>query len=66
MPSSSTTRSSLTGGSLRVTVNHIKEFFTIINLNVTGEWDRRGHGGVRGPYVYGLAKKSLTLAGAGS
>jgi hypothetical protein len=39
---------------LRITVNHTKEFFRILNLVVTGEWDRRGHGGVRGPYVYGI------------
>jgi hypothetical protein len=39
---------------VRITVNHTKEFFRILNLQVTGEWDRRGHGGVRGPYVYGI------------
>lgn len=42
----------------RVTVNHCKEVFRILNLPVTGEWDRRGHGGVRGPYVYGCVKKN--------
>ncbi|KAI0561070.1 deoxyribodipyrimidine photolyase [Gracilaria domingensis] len=42
----------------RVTVNHCKEVFRILNLPVTGEWDRRGHGGVRGPYVYGCMKRS--------
>lgn len=41
----------------RVTVNHCKEVFRILNLPVTGEWDRRGHGGVRGPYVYGCVKR---------
>ena len=45
-------------GGPRVTVNHCKEVFRILNLPVTGEWDRRGHGGVRGPYVYGCVKKS--------
>lgn len=42
----------------RVTVNHCKEVFRILNLPVTGEWDRRGHGGVRGPYVYGCMRKN--------
>ncbi|CAN8063794.1 unnamed protein product [Agarophyton chilense] len=42
----------------RVTVNHCKEVFRILNLPVTGEWDRRGHGGVRGPYVYGCIKRN--------
>uniref|UniRef100_A0A7S3E849 Uncharacterized protein n=1 Tax=Rhodosorus marinus TaxID=101924 RepID=A0A7S3E849_9RHOD len=46
--------STLASPSVRVTVNHIKKFFQVLNLLVTGEWDRRGHGGVRGPYVYGL------------
>ncbi|KAJ8903214.1 hypothetical protein NDN08_004324 [Rhodosorus marinus] len=46
--------STLVPPSVRVTVNHIKKFFQVLNLLVTGEWDRRGHGGVRGPYVYGL------------
>lgn len=41
----------------RVTVNHCKEVFKILRLPVTGEWDRRGHGGVRGPYVYGCCKR---------
>lgn len=41
----------------RVTVNHCKQVFGILGLPVTGEWDRRGHGGVRGPYVYGLRPK---------
>lgn len=43
---------------IRITVNHTKEFFRLLNLEVTGEWDRRGHGGVRGPYVYGIRPKS--------
>lgn len=42
----------------RVTVNHCKEVFKILQLPVTGEWDRRGHGGVRGPYVYGCTKRN--------
>lgn len=42
----------------RVTVNHCKEVFRILRLPVTGEWDRRGHGGVRGPYCYGCVKRS--------
>lgn len=42
----------------RVTVNHCKEVFRILGLPVTGEWDRRGHGGVRGPYCYGCVKRS--------
>eukprot|EP00177_Eucheuma_denticulatum_P000288 GFKZ01000493.1.p1 GENE.GFKZ01000493.1~~GFKZ01000493.1.p1 ORF type:complete len:1429 (+),score=134.87 GFKZ01000493.1:200-4288(+) len=41
----------------RVTVNHCKEVFNILRLPVTGEWDRRGHGGVRGPYCYGCVKR---------
>ncbi|EME30613.1 Cryptochrome-1 [Galdieria sulphuraria] len=33
----------------------IKSFLSdILNLEVTGEWDRHLHGGVRGPYVYGI------------
>ncbi|GJQ11681.1 hypothetical protein GpartN1_g3472.t1 [Galdieria partita] len=33
----------------------IKSFLSdILNLEVTGEWDRHQHGGVRGPYVYGI------------
>jgi hypothetical protein len=43
---------------VRITVNHVKEMFRILNLTVTGEWDRRGHGGVRGPYVYGLTARA--------
>lgn len=45
---------------VRITVNHVKGLFRILNLTVTGEWDRRGHGGVRGPYVYGLASRTQT------
>ena len=33
----------------------IKSFFSkILRLEVTGEYDRHSHGGVRGPYVYGI------------
>lgn len=46
----------------RVTVNHCKEVFKILDLPVTGEWDRRGHGGVRGPYVYGCCKRDQNAA----
>lgn len=50
----------------RVTVNHCKEVFKILRLPVTGEWDRRGHGGVRGPYVYGCSKRaSSAITGDG-
>eukprot|EP00173_Palmaria_palmata_P001671 Plantae.Rhodophyta-Palmaria_palmata.ctg19591.p1 GENE.Plantae.Rhodophyta-Palmaria_palmata.ctg19591~~Plantae.Rhodophyta-Palmaria_palmata.ctg19591.p1 ORF type:complete len:237 (-),score=24.98 Plantae.Rhodophyta-Palmaria_palmata.ctg19591:102-725(-) len=45
------------GNNLWITVNHIKEVFRILNVPVTGEYDRRGHGGVRGPYVYGTRSK---------
>lgn len=41
----------------KVTTSNLKEFFKILNLPVTGEWDRRGHGGTRGPYVYGLCRR---------
>lgn len=37
----------------------IKSFFSkILRLQVTGEWDRHNHGGVRGPYVYGIRLKT--------
>lgn len=62
----SSTKSSGTRGSLLISINLLKEFFTIVNLSVTGEWDRRGHGGVRGPFVYGLKRKARTLVAAGS
>jgi hypothetical protein len=43
-------------------IYRIKLFFSkVLNLEVTGEWDRHAHGGVRGPYVYGLvARTNLT------
>jgi hypothetical protein len=43
---------------VRITVNHAKEVFRILKLVVTGEWDRRGHGGVRGPWVYGVKPRA--------
>lgn len=51
------------GSRVWITVNHIKEVFRILNVPVTGEYDRRGHGGVRGPYVYGTRSKRTTDAG---
>lgn len=45
------------GSKVWITVNHIKEVFRILNVPVSGEYDRRGHGGVRGPYVYGTRPK---------
>lgn len=39
----------------------IKSFFSkVLNLDVTGEWDRHNHGGVRGPYVYGIRPRRST------
>lgn len=36
-------------------IYRMKSFFSkILKLEVTGEWDRHNHGGVRGPYVYGI------------
>ncbi|KAI0563512.1 hypothetical protein FGB62_38g210 [Gracilaria domingensis] len=38
-----------------------KRFFSkVLKLEVTGEWDKRNHGGVRGPYVYGIHLKQDT------
>jgi len=43
-------------------IYRIKQFFSkILNLEVTGEWDRHAHGGVRGPYVYGLVLRADAL-----
>ncbi|KAF6002946.1 Cryptochrome-1 [Cyanidiococcus yangmingshanensis] len=43
----------------RLKIYRIKLFFSkVLNLEVTGEWDRHAHGGVRGPYVYGLVARS--------
>eukprot|EP00172_Hildenbrandia_rubra_P000648 Plantae.Rhodophyta-Hildenbrandia_rubra.ctg1353.p1 GENE.Plantae.Rhodophyta-Hildenbrandia_rubra.ctg1353~~Plantae.Rhodophyta-Hildenbrandia_rubra.ctg1353.p1 ORF type:complete len:768 (+),score=123.19 Plantae.Rhodophyta-Hildenbrandia_rubra.ctg1353:1305-3608(+) len=39
----------------KLKIYKIKSFFSdILKLQVTGEWDRHNHGGVRGPYVYGI------------
>lgn len=39
----------------KLKIYRIKSFFSnILKLEVTGEWDRHNHGGVRGPYVYGI------------
>ena len=41
-----------------VTLVKLKRFLAdTLGLEVTGQWDRRTHGGVRGPYVYGLVKR---------
>lgn len=43
----------------KLKIYRIKAFFSqILELEVTGEWDRHNHGGVRGPYVYGIRLKS--------
>lgn len=39
----------------KLKIYRIKGFFSkVLKLEVTGEWDRHNHGGVRGPYVYGI------------
>lgn len=39
----------------KLKIYRIKNFFSqVLHLEVTGEWDRHNHGGVRGPYVYGI------------
>lgn len=39
----------------KLKIYRIKNFFSqVLRLEVTGEWDRHNHGGVRGPYVYGI------------
>mmetsp|Transcript_10491 Transcript_10491/g.32066 ORF Transcript_10491/g.32066 Transcript_10491/m.32066 type:complete len:796 (-) Transcript_10491:71-2458(-) len=51
--------------SQRMTVYKVKNFFgKILKMEVTGEWDRHNHGGVRGPYVYGI--RSLASSGENS
>jgi len=48
-----------------MTVYKVKNFFgKILKMEVTGEWDRHNHGGVRGPYVYGI--RSLASSGENS
>lgn len=43
----------------KLKIYRIKTFFSkILQLEVTGEWDRHNHGGVRGPYVYGIREKA--------
>jgi len=45
-------------GSRKITINHLKEFLRDkLGLEVTGEWDRHYHGGVRGPWVYGMKQR---------
>jgi len=40
----------------------IKSFLSdVLNLEVTGEWDRHQHGGVRGPYVYGICPMDQSM-----
>ena len=42
-------------GKEKLKIYTIKSFFSkILRLEVTGEYDRHSHGGVRGPYVYGI------------
>lgn len=42
----------------KLKIYKIKTFFAkILKLKVTGEWDRHGHGGIRGPWVYGIRKR---------
>ncbi len=41
-----------------LTVAKMKQFLqNTLGLEVTGQWDRRAHGGVRGPYAYGLVRR---------
>lgn len=45
----------------KLKIYRIKAFFSqILKLEVTGEWDRHMHGGVRGPYVYGIRARRKT------
>ncbi|CAN8074378.1 unnamed protein product [Agarophyton chilense] len=45
----------------KLKIYRIKDFFSkVLKLEVTGEWDRHNHGGVRGPYVYGIRLKQQT------
>eukprot|EP00871_Galdieria_phlegrea_P005908 jgi/Galph1/804/GphlegSOOS_G5565.1 len=40
-------------------LQQFKHFFKdILGLEVSGEWDRHYHGGIRGPYVYGIKEKN--------
>ena len=48
----------------KLKIYKIKSFFSqILRLEVTGEWDRHNHGGVRGPYVYGIRLRQATNNG---
>jgi hypothetical protein len=43
----------------KLKIYKVKSFFSnVLKLEVTGEWDRHGHGGIRGPWVYGLRAAS--------
>lgn len=45
----------------KLKIYSMKRFFSqYLNLEVTGEWDRHSHGGVRGPYVYGIRARTQT------
>lgn len=46
------------GDKEKLKIYKVKAFFAnVLQLEVTGEWDRHGHGGVRGPWCYGLILK---------
>ncbi|KAI0557553.1 hypothetical protein FGB62_290g06 [Gracilaria domingensis] len=46
---------------VKLKIYRVKGFFSkVLKLEVTGEWDKRNHGGVRGPYVYGIHLKQDT------
>ncbi|KAI0558571.1 hypothetical protein FGB62_201g05 [Gracilaria domingensis] len=46
---------------VKLKIYRVKGFFSkFLKLEVTGEWDKRNHGGVRGPYVYGIHLKQDT------
>lgn len=43
----------------KLKIYKVKTFFSkVLKLEVTGEWDRHGHGGIRGPWVYGIRRVS--------
>lgn len=45
----------------KVKIYKMKAFFSkVLQLEVTGEWDRHKQGGVRGPYVYGIRSGNAT------
>jgi hypothetical protein len=42
----------------RLKIYKVKAFFSnVLKMQVTGEWDRHGHGGIRGPWVYGIVRQ---------